>query len=93
MKSIPYLTAVEALMYLATTTRPNIFSAVGVLARLGASPSPTKWLTVKHVLRWLKGTANYRLELEPDPSTSKAVTSRTMLKMGFGQRLKSATQQ
>ena len=72
MKSIPYLAAVGALMYLATTTRPDISYAVGVLARFNANPGPTHWSAVKHVLRYLKGTADYGLELGPDPSTSEA---------------------
>ena len=38
MKSVHYLAVVGALMYLATTTRPDIAYTVGYLARFNSNP-------------------------------------------------------
>src|SRR5882762_9526223 len=56
MKSVPYLAAVGALMYLATSTRPDIAYTVGYLARFNSNPGIAHWQAVKQLLRYLKGT-------------------------------------
>jgi hypothetical protein len=61
MKGIPYLTAVGALMYLATSTHPDISYTVGCLARFNSNPGIVHWHAVKHLLRYLKGTADYSI--------------------------------
>ena len=61
MRSIPYLSAVGALQYLATTTRPDIAYAVSYLGRFNHNPAPAHWLAVKHLFRYLRGTADYKL--------------------------------
>jgi transposase InsO family protein len=61
MESIPYLSAVGTLQYLATTTRPDISFAVGVLARFNTNPGIQHWNAVKHLLRYLKGSLDYKL--------------------------------
>ena len=61
MKNIPYLVAIGSLMYLATTTHPDIAFAVGVLRRFNHNPGPHHWLAVKHLLCYLKGTMDHRL--------------------------------
>jgi len=66
MKNIPYINAVGSLMYLATMTRPDIAFAVGVLARFNSNPGPIHWKAVKHLFRYLKGTADMKLEYGPD---------------------------
>src|SRR5882757_8099098 len=71
MKSIPCLAAVGALMYLATSTRPDIAYVVGYLARFNSNPGIAHWHTVKHLLRYLKGTADYSITYAPDASTSE----------------------
>ena len=48
-------------MYLAVTTHPDISYAVGVLARFNSNPGPRHWLAVKHLLRYVKGTIDYKL--------------------------------
>ena len=68
MHQTPYLSAVGALMYLATTTRPDIAYTVGVLARFNFNPGWAHWLTVKHLLRHIKGTMDYSITYSPDPS-------------------------
>jgi hypothetical protein len=61
MKTIPYLAAVGALMYLATSTRPDIAYTVGCLARFNSNPGIVHWHAVKHLLHYLKGTADYSI--------------------------------
>jgi hypothetical protein len=71
MKSVPYLAAVGALMYLATTTQPDIAYAVGYLARFNSDPGLAHWQAVKHLLRYLKGTPDYGITYAPDPHSSE----------------------
>ncbi|XP_055590100.1 uncharacterized protein LOC129742249 [Uranotaenia lowii] len=61
LKKIPYQEAVGSLMYLAQCTRPDILFAVNKLSRFNTNPSLKHWEAVKHLLRYLKGTAKYKL--------------------------------
>ena len=61
MAKVPYLSAVGALTYLATCTRPDIAHAVGVLARFNSDPGEAHWKAVKHLVRYLKKTADCKL--------------------------------
>src|SRR3954471_1409090 len=74
MNNTPYLSAVGALMYLATTTHPDIAYTVGVLARFNHNPRAQHWTAVKHLLHYLKGTVDYFLILGPDPSSNELFT-------------------
>lgn len=47
----------------ATQTRPNIQYAVSLVAQFGANPSVAHLEATKHILRYLKGTADYHLVL------------------------------
>ena len=53
-----YRELVGCLMYLVTCTRPDIAASVGQLARYMSAPSKHHWVAAKHVLRYLKGTAD-----------------------------------
>jgi hypothetical protein len=66
MKSVPYLNAVGALQYLATMTRPDIAYAVSYLGRFNCNPAPAHWLAMKHLFRYLIGTAHYKLIYRPE---------------------------
>ena len=68
MCQTPYLAAVGALMYLATTTRPDIAYTVRVLARFNSNPGWVHWLAVKHLLCYIKGTLGCSITYFPDPS-------------------------
>jgi len=68
MKLVPYMNAVGTLMYLATSTRPDIAYTVGVLCRFNTNPGLAHWKAVKHLFRYLKGTLDYELVYAPDPS-------------------------
>ncbi|CAN1250021.1 Copia protein [Linum perenne] len=58
---VPYLSAIGALMYLASHTRPDISFAVNLLARYSSSPTRRHWNGVKHILRHLQGTQDMGL--------------------------------
>ncbi|KAL9165045.1 hypothetical protein ABFS82_06G145300 [Erythranthe guttata] len=58
---VPYLNAIGALMYLAQCTRPDIAFAVNVLVRYSFDPTRGHWNGVKHIFRYLRGTADFRL--------------------------------
>jgi len=57
----PYLELVGSLLYLSTTTRPDIALAVGILARFMHEPEDTHWRAARMVLRYLSGTATHGL--------------------------------
>jgi hypothetical protein len=71
MRSVPYISAVGSLLYLAIATRPDIAYTVSVLARFNTKPGPAHWAAVKHLFRYLKGTKDYRLSYTPDSTTSE----------------------
>jgi hypothetical protein len=58
---VPYLSAIDALMYLANCTWPDIAFSVNLLARYSSAPTRRHWNGVKHVLHYLRGTTNMRL--------------------------------
>jgi hypothetical protein len=70
MKDFPYVSAVGALLYLATATRPDISHTVSVLCRFNNNPGMEHWKAVKHLLRYLKGTVDMKLTYSPSPSRS-----------------------
>jgi len=51
-----------ALMYLATSTRPDIAHAVSYLSQFNSCYDVTHWTAAKRVLRYLKGTIDIGLE-------------------------------
>jgi transposase InsO family protein len=77
MRSVPYLQAVGALMYLAVATRPDIAYAVGVLARFNKNPGPLHWKAVKHLFRYLKGTLDYTLTYSGSTPSSELFSTYT----------------
>ncbi|CAH9071213.1 unnamed protein product [Cuscuta europaea] len=52
---VPYLSAIEALMYLASHTRLDISFAVNLLATYSSSPMRRHWNGVKQILHYLQG--------------------------------------
>ena len=74
MKSIPYLSVVGSLQYLATMTRPDIAFAVSYLGRFNHNPGLQHWAAVKHLLRYLKGTVSYKLTYTADNAQELFVT-------------------
>lgn len=56
-----YREAVGSLIYLTMCTRPDICFVVSRLSQHFADPTDEHWVTVKHVLRYLRGTADKEL--------------------------------
>lgn len=56
-----YREAVGSLIYLTTCTRPDLSFVVSKLSQYFAEPTEEQWVTVKHVLRYLRGTIEKEL--------------------------------
>jgi len=56
-----YREAVGSLIYLATCTRPDLSFVVSKLSQYFAEPTEEQWVTLKHVLRYLRGTTKKEL--------------------------------
>ena len=52
-QEVPYLSAIDTLIYLANYTRPNIPFYVNLLARYNSAPTRRHWNGIKHILRYL----------------------------------------
>ena len=61
MKNIPYASVVGCFGYVQVCTRPDIAFAVGMLGRYQSDPGLDHWRAAKKVLRYLKGTKDYKL--------------------------------
>ena len=58
---VPYLSAIEALLYLAQCPRTDISFAVNLLARYSNAPTRMHWNGVKDIFRYLKGISDLGL--------------------------------
>jgi hypothetical protein len=58
MDNVPYRSAIGALMYLATCTRPDISYAVSVCASFMHNPGRVHWNTVKGILAYVNQTSS-----------------------------------
>ena len=56
MKNIPFRKALGALLFLSTRTRPDITTAVSMLAKYQSKPSMQHWKMAKNVVRYLIDT-------------------------------------
>ena len=59
-----YQSLIGSLLYANLGTRPDISFAVGRLAQYAANPSPKHLSLAKYVLKYLKGTINYRIRYD-----------------------------
>ena len=56
MAKIPYLEALGSLLYVATSTRPDIAYAVSELAKFASDPGQAHWEGLTQIIRYLEGT-------------------------------------
>lgn len=68
---VQYINLLGATAYLATATRPDIAYPVAVLSRFSKNPGWTHWLALKRLLRYLKGTLDYKLTYCPCDNDSQ----------------------
>ena len=64
--SFPYRSVVGKLNYIAVTSRPDISNAVSEVSRYCQNPGTTHVQAVKRILRYLRGTCDYELTLQPE---------------------------
>jgi hypothetical protein len=65
MKDIPYVSAVGALMWLMSLSRPDLAFIVGRLGQYSANPGRRQWEVLKKVLAYVKGTRDWQLTYGP----------------------------
>jgi len=65
-----YYSLVGGLLYIATSTRPDISNAVRMLSKFVAQPMEKHWKAAKHLLRYLKGTADRGITFSRPPNFS-----------------------
>jgi hypothetical protein len=61
--NVPYREAIGSLMYLMVGTRHGIAFAVSRMDKYVESPTVLQWKSVKHIMRYIKHTSDYGLEL------------------------------
>nr|KAE8934158.1 hypothetical protein PF009_g15856 [Phytophthora fragariae] len=71
--SFPYREAIGMLMYLATSTRPDLAFALSQLCRFVAKPSHKHVGALKRVLRYFAGTENYGITYTRQAAELKSV--------------------
>ena len=47
-------------MYAQIVTQPNLSYAISILSKFASNPGHTHWNALTHVLRYIKGTIEYR---------------------------------
>lgn len=60
-KDYPYRAVIGSLNYIALVSRPDISYATNILSRKLEKPTIKDWRAAKRVLRYLKGTSNYKI--------------------------------
>ena len=78
---IPYREAVGSLLYCSVSTRPDIAYAVSAVSQHLNNYREVHWKAVKHILRYLKGTKDYALQLGGGSSSGDTIDVRAALKL------------
>ena len=66
MTEVPYAKVIGSLMYVALSTWPNLAFAIQHLSQFITSYRVEHWTTIKHVLRYLKGSCDDRISFTQD---------------------------
>jgi hypothetical protein len=82
MDATPYASICCKVLYLSTHTRPDIAFATNRLCQFLVNPSPTHWKALKHLVRYIAGTADLGLVYSPGSS----VTVEAYVDANFGER-------
>jgi len=61
MQGVPYKAAVGSLMYAMVGTRVDLAYAVSVVSQHMSKAGPIHWTTIKRIMRYLKGTLDFKL--------------------------------
>ena len=61
MEGVPYKAGVGSLMYAVVATRANIAFAVNMVSQFMSKAVPPHWMVVKRIMRYLKGTLDFKL--------------------------------
>jgi hypothetical protein len=63
MEGVPYKAAVGSLMYAMVATRPDLTFTVSTVSQFMAKAGPSHWMAVKRILRYLKGSLEFKFSL------------------------------
>ncbi|XP_055297021.1 uncharacterized protein LOC129565810 [Sitodiplosis mosellana] len=58
---VPYQEVIGSLLYLANATRPDLSFSTSDMSRFNVKHAEAHWTGVKRILRYIKGTADYKL--------------------------------
>jgi hypothetical protein len=73
MSHVPYVIAIDSLVYAMVCNRPNISHAVEVLSRYMSKLGKEHWTTVKRIFRYLRGTDIYGLCYQGRPGLDRVL--------------------
>ena len=71
METVPFRKVLGSLLYLSTRTRPDISTAVSMIAKFQSKPRHCHWKMVKNVVRYLIGTKKHGILLPKVVETPK----------------------
>ncbi|KAL3699492.1 hypothetical protein R1sor_017514 [Riccia sorocarpa] len=89
-QDIPYRELIGCLMYLNTTTRPDICFSTGHLSQFNNAYTQAHWLKAKRILRYLSGTKHLGISYSDGPDSLQMVAF-TDASWGTGTDAKSIT--
>ena len=61
MEGVPYKAGIGSLMYAMVATRANIAFAVSTVSQSMSEACPPHWMAMQHIMRYLKGTLDFKL--------------------------------
>ena len=61
MADKPYRELLGSIMYAQIATRPDLSHAVSTLSKFASNPGRVHWNALTHVLRYIRGTLNYKI--------------------------------